>query len=219
MRPDNQFVDKISKNVISSSAMFHFVDDKRGAILESALTVFLTYGFKKTSMDDIAQQASVSRPALYQLFKNKTDIFRALSYDLMQNSIVQAKNAFDQPGTPREQLFNAIDSSIMDMHRFCDQSVHGAELIGINQEIARDIEFDWKKDMIAVIADGIDRAIKTGAADGSKLKEKNLDSEAVARILMHSMEGTRESYLSGQSIEDYVAQLVDLIALTLEKNN
>lgn len=197
--------------------MFHFVDDKRGTILESALTVFVTYGFKKTSMDDIAQQAGVSRPALYQLFKNKTDIFRALSQNMMQNAIVQTKNAFEQPGTPREQLFNAIDSSIMEMHRFCDQSVHGAELIGINQEIARDIEFEWKKDMISVIAGGIDQAIKSGAADGSKLKQKNLDSEAVARILMHSMEGMRETYLSGQPIEDYVGQLIDLIALTLEK--
>lgn len=199
--------------------MFHFVDDKRGTILESALTVFLTYGFKKTSMDDIAQQAGVSRPALYQLFKNKTDIFRALSYDLMQNAIVHAKHAFDQPGTPREQLFNAIDSSIMEMHRFCDQSVHGAELIGINQEIARDIEFEWKKDMIAVIANGIDSAINNGSADGSKLKERSLDSEAVARILMHSMEGMRESYLSGQSIEAYVDQLIDLIALSIEKQS
>lgn len=199
--------------------MFHFVDDKRGTILESALTVFLTYGFKKTSMDDIAQQAGVSRPALYQLFKNKTDIFRALSQDLMQNALVQAKNAFDLGGTPREQLFNAIDSSIMEMHRFCDQSVHGAELIGINQEIARDIEFDWKNGMIAVIGDGIDRMIKSGAANGSKLQEKDLNSEAVARILMHSMEGMRESYLSGQSIESYVEQLVDFVALSLEKNS
>ncbi|MEM8539429.1 MAG: TetR/AcrR family transcriptional regulator [Pseudomonadota bacterium] len=198
--------------------MFHFVDDKRGTILESALTVFLTYGFKKTSMDDIAQQAGVSRPALYQLFKNKTDIFRALSHDLMENAIKQAKSAFDQKGTPRELLFSAIDSSIMEMHRFCDQSVHGAELVGINQEIARDIEHDWKIGMIAVIADGIDNMIADGTADNSKLQAKNLDSEAVARVLMHSMEGMRETYLSGQPIEDYVEQLVDFIALSLEKD-
>ena len=78
--------------------MFHFVDDKRGIILESALTVFITYGFKKTSMDDIAKQAGVSRPALYQLFKNKTDIFRALSHDLMENSVAKAGRAFEEPG-------------------------------------------------------------------------------------------------------------------------
>lgn len=199
--------------------MFHFVDDKRGTILESALTVFFAYGFKKTSMDDIAKEAGVSRPALYQLFRNKTDIFRALSQDLMQNALVKARGAFEQPGPPREQLFNAINDSIMEMHRFCVQSVHGAELIGINQEIARDIEYDWKIEMIAVIAAGIDQAIENGTADGSKLKEKNLDSEAVARILMHSMEGMRETYLSGQSIEDYVDQLIDFIAISIEKTN
>lgn len=198
--------------------MFHFVDDKRGTILESALTVFFTYGFKKTSMDDIAKEAGVSRPALYQLFKNKTDIFRALSQDLMENALVKAGDAFKTAGSPREQLFNAINDSIMEMHRFCVQSVHGAELIGINQEIARDIEYEWKIDMISVIATGIDGAIAAGTADDSRLKEKNLDSEAVARILMHSMEGMRETYLSGQSIEEYVDQLIDFIALSLEKH-
>ena len=197
--------------------MFHFVDDKRGIILESALTVFITYGFKKTSMDDIAKQAGVSRPALYQLFKNKTDIFRALSHDLMENSVAKAGKAFEEPGTIREQLYRAIDTSIMELHRFCDQSPHGAELIGVNQEIARDIEFEWKSNMITAIAAGIDKALQSNRSSATRLAENNLDSVAVASILMHSMEGVRETYLSGRSIDIYVEQLVDFIAMALEQ--
>ncbi len=197
--------------------MFHFVDDKRGIILESALTVFITYGFKKTSMDDIAKQAGVSRPALYQLFKNKTDIFRALSHDLMENSVAKAGKAFEERGTIREQLYWAIDTSIMELHRFCDQSPHGAELIGVNQEIARDIEFEWKSNMITAIAAGIDKALQSNRSSATRLAENNLDSVAVASILMHSMEGVRETYLSGRSIDIYVEQLVDFIAMALEQ--
>ncbi len=196
--------------------MFHFVDDKRGIILESALTVFITYGFKKTSMDDIAKQAGVSRPALYQLFKNKTDIFRALSRDLMENSVNKASRAFEEPGSIREQLYRAIDSSIMELHRFCDQSPHGAELIGVNQEIARDIEFEWKSSMITAIAAGIEKSLEADHSNASKLAQHNLDSVAVASILMHAMEGVRETYLSGHAIDNYVEQLVDFIAMALE---
>ena len=57
---------------------FPLDDGKRGAILKAAFEVFITYGFRKTSMDDIARAAGMSRPGLYQLFANKTDIFRAL---------------------------------------------------------------------------------------------------------------------------------------------
>ena len=48
-------------------------DSKTAAILKSAFQAFATYGFKKTSMDDIAKGAGMSRPAVYLHFKNKSD--------------------------------------------------------------------------------------------------------------------------------------------------
>ena len=54
------------------------IDPKQQAILEAAWMAFSTYGFRKTSMDDIAKGAGMSRPALYLHFKNKDAIFRAL---------------------------------------------------------------------------------------------------------------------------------------------
>ncbi|MEO1613491.1 MAG: helix-turn-helix domain-containing protein, partial [Pseudomonadota bacterium] len=53
------------------------MSDRRARILESAVGVFGRYGFKRCSMEDIAEAAGMSRPALYQHFKNKTEIFRA----------------------------------------------------------------------------------------------------------------------------------------------
>jgi AcrR family transcriptional regulator len=43
-------------------------DDKRTRILAAARSVFLRYGFKRVNMNDIADAAGVSRPALYLLF-------------------------------------------------------------------------------------------------------------------------------------------------------
>ncbi len=53
---------------------------RRREILEAAKTCFLKYGYGKTSLDDIAQQAQLSRPLLYRKFANKEAIFAAL-YD------------------------------------------------------------------------------------------------------------------------------------------
>ncbi|TIY03824.1 MAG: helix-turn-helix transcriptional regulator, partial [Mesorhizobium sp.] len=68
-------------------------DPKRARILEGALKVFLAYGFARTTMDDIARAADMSRPALYLQFKNKTDIYRAIALMLLSRSLEQAKTA------------------------------------------------------------------------------------------------------------------------------
>lgn len=167
-------------------------------------------------MDDIAREARMSRPALYQIFKNKTEIFRALSFELMDHALNNAKNGLRAPGSIRDKLFKAIDDSIMELHRFCDLSPHGVELMGINQEIGRDLENAWKLQMITAIAEGIDKAISSGDADAKALAKNNINSTAVARILMHAMEGMRETYLSGQSIDEDVEELINFIAIPLE---
>ena len=48
---------------------------RRQVIVEAALECFLQYGFAKTSLDDIAKRAGLSRPLLYLLFKNKEELF------------------------------------------------------------------------------------------------------------------------------------------------
>src|SRR3954471_24176326 len=53
---------------------------RRREILEAAKMCFLKHGYGKTSLDDIAQQAKLSRPLLYRKFANKEAIFAAL-YD------------------------------------------------------------------------------------------------------------------------------------------
>ena len=54
------------------------IEEKKHQILQAATEVFGTYGYKKTSMQDIADALDISRPALYQYYKNKEAVFLAL---------------------------------------------------------------------------------------------------------------------------------------------
>jgi TetR/AcrR family transcriptional regulator, regulator of autoinduction and epiphytic fitness len=49
---------------------------RRRALLDAAVGVFSRFGFRKTSMDDVARAAGVSRQGLYLLFSNKEELFR-----------------------------------------------------------------------------------------------------------------------------------------------
>jgi AcrR family transcriptional regulator len=46
------------------------------AVLDAAVGVFARYGFRKTSMDEVARAAGVSRQGLYLQFANKEELFR-----------------------------------------------------------------------------------------------------------------------------------------------
>jgi AcrR family transcriptional regulator len=47
-------------------------------IAEAALRRFARYGFKRSSMDDIAREAGLAKATLYLHFKGKDDVFRAM---------------------------------------------------------------------------------------------------------------------------------------------
>src|SRR5436190_11360203 len=49
---------------------------RRATLVEIATSVFTRYGFKKTSMDDVARAAGLSRQGLYLHFANKEELFK-----------------------------------------------------------------------------------------------------------------------------------------------
>jgi AcrR family transcriptional regulator len=50
--------------------------ERRQRVLEAALVTFARFGFRKTSMDEVARLADISRQGLYFYFRNKDDLFR-----------------------------------------------------------------------------------------------------------------------------------------------
>ena len=53
-------------------------DPRRQQILDAAFDAFLRYGYRRTTMDDIAKHVGLSRPTLYLTFPGKEAVFRAV---------------------------------------------------------------------------------------------------------------------------------------------
>lgn len=53
-------------------------EEKRQQILDAAAHLFLEYGFEKTSMDQVAVAAGVSKQTVYSHFGNKEELFGAI---------------------------------------------------------------------------------------------------------------------------------------------
>src|SRR5260221_12348046 len=84
---------------------------QREAILVAATTAFLRYGFKKTSMDDVARAAGVSRQGLYLYFDTKDLLFREALQHLMSHLISAARAAAeDRNLSLRDRLLCALEA-------------------------------------------------------------------------------------------------------------
>jgi TetR/AcrR family transcriptional regulator, transcriptional repressor of aconitase len=78
--------------------------ERRKAILEAALECFLQFGFAKTSLDDIAKRANISRPLIYKKYKNKDAIYVA-TYDHVYDQLYpRAEQAVRGRGTRHAKL-------------------------------------------------------------------------------------------------------------------
>jgi len=54
--------------------------DRRERLLKSAASLFARWGFDKTSVDDIAREAGISKGAVYLEFPNKDALFKAVMH-------------------------------------------------------------------------------------------------------------------------------------------
>ena len=83
---------------------------RQAHVLETALTVFVRHGFRKTSIEDIAKAAGISRQGIYLQFKNKDEIFSASIQKALDDRLQAANKIFDDDRlTLEEKLLKALD--------------------------------------------------------------------------------------------------------------
>lgn len=113
--------------------------EKKKAICEAAFGVFAQYGFRRTSMEDIARAAGMSRPALYQHFRNKEDLARHLVTLFYDRAARDVAAALAQAGPPEEVLLAAFRAKTGPLWDRMLASPHGQELIEMGNSLSADI--------------------------------------------------------------------------------
>ena len=73
---------------------------KRNKVLAAALDVFLRYGYKRVTMNDIAEAASISRPALYLVFESKEEIFKSVYEHWVKETLIDIESKIGHLKTP-----------------------------------------------------------------------------------------------------------------------
>jgi AcrR family transcriptional regulator len=102
------------------------MEDRKQYILKNAGKLYLKYGIKSVTMDDVASEIGISKKTLYQFFKDKEDLIS----QVIDYYIESAHFAIHNPSKG-----NAID-------RFFELRTH---VINMLKYINNNIEYDLKK--------------------------------------------------------------------------
>src|ERR1700730_796694 len=88
------------------------VSAKANAILLAGLRLFTQYGYRKTSIDDIAEAAQVAQRTVYLHFENKGAVFLTIVERLADQVQQRCAAAEHAGGTAVERLTGLLDAYV-----------------------------------------------------------------------------------------------------------
>lgn len=185
---------------------------KTQRILDAALAVFCRYGYRKTSMLDIAQAADMSRAALYLHFKNKEDVFRAGSERAHASVMAQVAAALAEPGPVFTRIETALLAFQQGLMAEISASAHGQELFDANMTLAADITLSARASLVASLAGALEQA---EAAGDIALRRVDATAAQVAGLLVASMDGIKHTQGGGEALRQGIALQIRVLGAAL----
>jgi AcrR family transcriptional regulator len=125
---------------------------RRAAILEAAKTCFLRFGYGKTSLDDIAQEAGLSRPLLYRKYANKEAIFSAVYDAVFLARFEQAAPIAAGPGNADDKLIAMCETVWVEPYAMILKAPRPAEFWAACDEVIPEILADHRRRWRALVS-------------------------------------------------------------------
>ncbi|MEO1044414.1 MAG: helix-turn-helix domain-containing protein [Pseudomonadota bacterium] len=108
----------------------------RSEDLKEIVRVFAQYGFRKTSMRDLADGLGISRQALYNRFSSKEEAFGWAARSLIEQSCEDCLAKLADSGALRERIVNAVHSWIGQYVDLLKAAPHSAEIVAMVSDVS-----------------------------------------------------------------------------------
>jgi AcrR family transcriptional regulator len=182
-------------------------EGRRSAIHDAAVRVFSAQGFAATSMADIAEAAGMSRPALYQYFRNKQDVFASAFASLFDDAVDRALAELNGSASTAARLDGFLQRFHGDLWERMAGSPHSEELLAAKYRHAAEATSHALERLSAGLdgylsSTGRDRATRAAWGDllelsprGFKLDEPSVETyrhrlTVLARSVAADIDGT-----------------------------
>jgi AcrR family transcriptional regulator len=162
-------------------------DLKRGRLLEAAVGVFVRYGFKKTSMEEVARAANLSRQGLYLHYSTKEELFRAALSHALATGMDAAEAALrDDARSVEERLACAFEAW---MGRYVGSL--GSDVADL-QEASELLAGSLMADHEQLFIDSVAKLVRSSGLAGA-YKAAGVSARQIAEVLYATGRGLKHS--------------------------
>ncbi|WP_332651552.1 TetR/AcrR family transcriptional regulator [Lysinibacillus sp. 54212] len=153
--------------------------DRKQEILQAAAKSFSMFGYKATTMDQVAKFANVGKGTIYNFFTNKEELLQEVVISMIRDMKVEAEQAIDTEASFIKNAHNGL----MKMLQFREQHLLFAKLIeeekAIQTPAVKQMLIKIEAEIITFLADRIRIGI-------GKKEIRPCNPELVAYLLLKS---------------------------------
>ena len=177
------------------SNMSQETTSRQDEILIAAFSQFKQYGFRKTSMEDIAQATGISRASLYTHFENKEEIFKSACIAINDQSldeVAQILKGTEKPASKTSPLVVRMEAALMARYGpllEIAQSPHGSEIYDENNRLCGELVSDSAKRLNDLLAKALRVSDRAGEIN---LKNAQLSALATAELIQLAATGVKQ---------------------------
>jgi AcrR family transcriptional regulator len=185
---------------------------KRTAIVMAGLQLFTQYGYRKTSIDDIAQVAQVAKRTVYLNFENKAAVFLAILEYLADQVRQRCAAAEHADGTAIDRLTGLLDAYYGMGFELFSKSAHMPELAETFSKLAQSNIRDLNAEYDKWLARFLRTLEKTREIGGPP---QGLTVEKIVYILVRAAEGAKHDPNVQGDQKAFQSRLRDLATLAI----
>lgn len=130
------------------------------AIVGAARSLFWKHGIRRVTIEEICQNAGVSKMTCYKYFSNKTAIAKYLIEDMFESGVKAYKEIYSCEIPYEEKVKKMVDLKMSNAHEMSQELLD--DVYKYQDEDLSDTIEDIKNKMIGIYLDDIHDAQKTG---------------------------------------------------------
>ncbi len=184
-------------------------DDKQTRVLKVAKELFNHYGFRKTTMNDIAIKAEISRQTLYGLYPNKEAVLRGAMIEFLYANLEEMEQGIQDSMSLKEQLEFFCERVVIAAYTSVYMSPHTIELGEAFERVGEDVLEDVgarHKQILASIF----------APYAGPRNAMCMTAEEICEFFLFAARGLKEEVKSLEELRPLLTNLIKLTAKALE---
>jgi AcrR family transcriptional regulator len=182
-------------------------DEIRNQIIDASRLIFSKYGFKKTTMDEIAQATGKGKSSIYYYFPGKEDIYKAViekEASIMMDAIILALKDIENPIDKFKLYVSTRMKAFRDMVNFYE---------AIKSELLKNLDFinkireKYDRDEMETVESFLKEGVKQGLFN---IEDTDLTAIAVVTA-MRGLELPLYRQKNTKNYDEHITHLLNVL--------